>query len=669
MRIFKNSKSSPNGSAHWQDINSFCQMYAYPKGKKKVSEPKKESLQPGNMVLSKNVYYNMYTHDTWRDNNVLLIGSSGDCTDRFIVPNIFREKSSFVILDKGGDIYNKTVGKLISDGYDISIFDPFGILKNARAVGYDPLSYVLSDDNAELIGGIIAENGLENRSADKRASAAGCIRNAILRLKDSGAPIDSWPDSLHQYLMSGSDADREAASALDCLLAGSLKGLNREDGLKLKDISSYNHALYVILPVTCGSASDDKAVRMLTALIVMQLGAITLNIQAKRMELHYVQCGRHIPFMFERPDGIDDDEYARSCAEALNTMRGAYIKADRAADGQVVVDNCIGGTVKFSHIQAAKRWIQDVCDGSIVSRKNGYKPANTNIICSDYSQLGYIPHFMEFLVVSRQGGMYFTFSVRTIEHVKNSYPSEFEILIHNCAIHIFMGTENMEDAEWVSMHLGTTAEVVRKTDSYREIKRVRKISEFMPPHMLLYEFPEDECIIMVEGVKPIRDKKLDVIVPDNHGLPLYSYGSDKDIRDALLKRYRELSDRWSCCSDSISRLIAEYEVNKDKGESAPEEPENKSDGKGLFPIDRKFLDDQPIILPSGCKSAYSHFCDEPTKTILSMGCIRMTSDPPKTEYWLESRIRFALTGIKGETSYICDNKNCRFHPDYQDGRK
>lgn len=89
------------------------------------------------------------SNDTWRthiNNNTLIVGPSGAGKSRgYVQPNILKAEGSIVVTDTKGDLYGKSLSKLISKGYDVQQIDFTDCARST--IGYNPLDFVALDGN------------------------------------------------------------------------------------------------------------------------------------------------------------------------------------------------------------------------------------------------------------------------------------------------------------------------------------------------------------------------------------------------------------------------------------------------------------------------------------------------------------------------------------------
>ena len=148
-------KGTENGTAHWYtDLKKWDRKY-------------RDSTEQHNMIFTKDVYMDMDTRRTKRNNNVFVIGGSGAGKSRFFVkPNLCELplNTSFVVTDPAGEMLSEIGYLLEGAGYEIKVF----ILVNMKESGrYNPLKYVHTEtDIIQLTDCLLANTSDPNSKGE-----------------------------------------------------------------------------------------------------------------------------------------------------------------------------------------------------------------------------------------------------------------------------------------------------------------------------------------------------------------------------------------------------------------------------------------------------------------------------------------------------------------------
>ena len=107
-----------------------------------------------NIIFTQNVQMGMDSRRHRRNLNVLVVGGSGAGKTRFYAkPNVMQANTSYLITDPKGELARAVAPLLISQGYDVRIFD---LLDPAHSDLYNPFHYLRDDKDAiKLVNALI----------------------------------------------------------------------------------------------------------------------------------------------------------------------------------------------------------------------------------------------------------------------------------------------------------------------------------------------------------------------------------------------------------------------------------------------------------------------------------------------------------------------------------
>lgn len=263
------------------------------------------------MTLGKNVEFDMDSHATKLNNNVILLGSSGSGKSRGIVePNILACEGSYVISDPKGVLYEKYQEHLIKNGYTVRLVD---FSNPARGDHYNFFSYIDSEQDIAKIAHIIAgqvengrvdpfwdhsaevlcaalvsyilEFGSENEKnlqtllkllgfcrRDERNNGSSTM-DVLMRSAEKENPKSF---AVRQYNKIGTAPPKTydsilvtIESKLGAFDTAELKAMMKKDDLKLRTIGDKKTALFVIVPDT--DRSMDRLANILFSQVFIEL--------------------------------------------------------------------------------------------------------------------------------------------------------------------------------------------------------------------------------------------------------------------------------------------------------------------------------------------------------------------------------------------------------------
>ncbi|MDN6580510.1 MAG: type IV secretory system conjugative DNA transfer family protein, partial [Tetragenococcus koreensis] len=106
------------------------------------------------MVDRKIIYQN---NDTKPNRNVFVVGGPGSYkTQSVVITNVFNEtENSIVVTDPKGEIYEKTAGIKLAQGYQVHVINFANMTSSDR---YNPFDYIERDINAETVATKIVQS-------------------------------------------------------------------------------------------------------------------------------------------------------------------------------------------------------------------------------------------------------------------------------------------------------------------------------------------------------------------------------------------------------------------------------------------------------------------------------------------------------------------------------
>ena len=189
--------------------------------------------------------------DVTYQGSIVLGGMGTGKSSRFIIPNLLqlpRDKPSFVVSDTSGEIFAKTSGYLVSQGYEVQAFN---LLNVHHSQTYNPLAVCRTQqDVAELArilvraGAVRQDRGLSgdpfwNQAAEKlirvlaqcllnqdedRFKNLANLRHLILSF-DAHRPSPGQVAKISQFVLASTQSDLPTYRAFTALIGGNLKTL------------------------------------------------------------------------------------------------------------------------------------------------------------------------------------------------------------------------------------------------------------------------------------------------------------------------------------------------------------------------------------------------------------------------------------------------------------
>lgn len=262
--------------------------------------------------------------------------------------------------------------------------------------------------------------------------------------------------------------------------------------------------------------------------------------------------------------------------------------------------------------------------------ENGRLPVKVNVCLDEFCNIGKILDFKKLISTVRSRGINCQVIVQSVAQLSDRYEKkEWEELVGNCDIQLFLGCNDNMTAEYISGKCGMVtirqtnnqmpmtplfSPVLNSTRPYTQTQGSTQRALMLPDEVL--RLPNDQCIVLLRGQKPLLLHK---IIPDE--LPMFRELVPVKITDYVPEwRKKEAQkkvnlDKTQKQEENTPPLPPEESPKKEKEKkpagstrysfpTAPlEEHENKREAVHGMPVERdgpdepaEFDDDMPLLL-------------------------------------------------------------------------
>ena len=538
------------------DVNSGGHSKWYPSFKQFSKQYEDNDNKDNNILLTENVHLSMNSSVTRRNNNVLVVGGSGSGKTRFMIkPNIMQANCSFVITDPKGEILETQGEMLKKNGYKIKVFN---LVDMEHSNSYNPFKYIRDDNGVMMLINCLIKNtnnGQKGGDPFWEKSETALLQALIFYLKDNKAldedcknfsnvmkllraaevnendpnaksPLDlifekvetENPNSIavKQYKTFKMGAGKTLKSILiSCAVRltvfnlPSIEDLTMKDDLELEKMGDQKTALFVVIP-----AADDTY-NFLVSMMYSQL-----------FETLYYRAENECPYEYYLKDGVDvlaiakknprGDEYTKQDAKRL------LIDLKKARPKQKLKPNRVkyfaletkNFTRNFDTMEDVQAFKERLGNAEIVKGKIRL-PYPVRFLLDEFANIGQIPDFTKKLATMRQYEISCTIILQNLAQIKTMYKDDWESIVGNCDSFLFLGGQEYSTLEYISKLLGKTT--VKAKSSGLSLSKNKSRSqnfsnqgqELMTPSEIS-TMPNNECILIIRGIDPFKDKKLDL---------------------------------------------------------------------------------------------------------------------------------------------------------------
>jgi len=399
--------------------------------------------------------------DISMNKNILIIGSSGTGKSRgYIKPNVLQMNGSYIITDPKGEIFDDTYKYLKSNGYAIKVLN----LVNLEASDfYNPLEYAATQQDIQVLARTIIDNTsgssaqIENESFWSSAELA-LLTALISYVKTEYPKARRNLAGIFQLLLTASDEDK--LDELFLKLPEGNSALNAYKVFRLSGDPKTRGNIMIGLGIRL-QVLQNEAIARLTSADSMNL----TDIGTKKTAVYVITSDTHRTFDFIS---------SMLFSQMFQVM---YSQADS-----------YGGRLP----------IQVIC------------------LLDEFSNIGKIPDFSTKVASMRSREISVSIAVQSLAQLKSGYFKEWSDIIGNCDTLLFLGSQDIETAKYISERLGK-ATVANKSkafsinlrDGSRNSKSENegKTARFLLTPDEVTRLEADKSIIFVKGTYPIKAQK------------------------------------------------------------------------------------------------------------------------------------------------------------------
>ena len=156
----RNKSNKKDGWTEFQNIDKFNKAFAFPKGAEEPEETpmgeREGEYEPGNMILSEKVRYDLEPKGTNTYSCALIVGATGSGKSfTYVKPNILQMNSSYVVTDPKGELTRDTGKALLEHGYDVRLFN---VSEPKYSCKYNPFQYIRDEAGVVTMVNVFLDN-------------------------------------------------------------------------------------------------------------------------------------------------------------------------------------------------------------------------------------------------------------------------------------------------------------------------------------------------------------------------------------------------------------------------------------------------------------------------------------------------------------------------------
>ncbi|MBQ9314572.1 MAG: type IV secretory system conjugative DNA transfer family protein [Clostridia bacterium] len=395
-----------------------------------------------------------------KNGNILIIGGSGSGKSAsFAIPNAMQLLGSYVFTDPKGELYDRTAGMFEKNGYKVHVIN---LAEPKCSDGYNPLSHIRGTLDVDTIVKIISKKeGGESKSNDPFwDQTSEALLKAVIYYIMLNRPQEEW-------------------SLASCLALVRLGGEN--DGEDLRNI-------FMSLPFENPARKAFETIRLGSE---KTFSNILVSLAAKLEAFDSQEIvGLTSTNTIEFEDLVKEKSVLFFITPATNDTYNFLMN------------------IFFSQMFDRLYEYADTMGGSL--------PRPLFLILDEFANIGRIPRFEQILSTCRSYKINISIILQSIDQLIAIYDEKVtENIMSNCSTHLFLGTNAQKTLETFSKQLGektiTRDSVSRSTDKDSKFSGRNYSDQAMGRALMtpdeLRKMGPDECIILVQAMKPIKAKK------------------------------------------------------------------------------------------------------------------------------------------------------------------
>ena len=396
-----------------------------------------------------------------KNGNILVIGGSGSGKSAsFAIPNALQMLGSYIFTDPKGELYDRTAGIYKKYGYDVHVIN---LADPKYSDGYNPLAHIRETTDVDIIAKIISK---KDEVGGKKGSDPFWDQTSEALLK-----------ALMYYVLL--TRPKEEHSLASCLSLVRLGGENEGEDLM---------NLFMELPF------DNPARR---AFETIRLGSektfsnILVSLAAKL-------------------EAFDSEEIA--ALTSTNTIEFEDLAKRKSVVYFITPES--HSTYDFLMNIFFSQLFQRLYEFG--DKNGGSLPVPMFLILDEFANIGRIPNFERILSTCRSKKLHISIILQSIDQLMEIYDEKVtENIMANCSTHLFLGSNAQKTLETFSKQLGektiTRDSVSRSTDKDSHTSGHSYSDQIMGRALMtpdeLRRMSKDECIILIQGMRPIKAKK------------------------------------------------------------------------------------------------------------------------------------------------------------------
>lgn len=352
------------------------------------------------MILGKDAYYSLDCYETKRNNNVLVVGTSGAGKTRgIVIPNLLQASGSYVVSDPKGNLYKKYGPYLKSKGYNVKCVDFTHPEKSAH---YNFFKYIHSETDIVRVAHMLAgkEESLKDPFWDH--SAELLLSAIIAYLYEEDFPDSKNLASIVKIISCGRmDENGSGNTVMDRLFHERAQ----------KDPESYAVKQYNKVRVAAARTFDSILITLVSKLGVYDNKQ--LNEMMKTDNVNFASIGKRKTALFVVVSDTD---------RAMDRLANVFFT-------QAMAELC--------------KYADEKCPDQKL-------PVDVRFMLDDFATNVVISDFPRMIASIRSRGISTMLMIQAESQLQSYYGDDARTIIGNCDTYVYLGGNDVETAKRIS---------------------------------------------------------------------------------------------------------------------------------------------------------------------------------------------------------------------------
>lgn len=358
-------------------------------------------IPEGAMIVANGCYYDMDCYKTKRNNNVLVVGSSGAGKTRSIVtPNLLQATGSYIVSDPKGNLYQQYGDYLRGKGYNIVLLD---FTDPSDSAHYNPLAYMRTAQDAMKLAHSIMHADIRDSDPIWNNMAQVQVQAGLAYLMES-EPVEERTIEKLVELLDGMNLEGSAER---------VKGKTDQAFASLRNVKPN---CYAVKQYDKFRIAADKTYRSIQSVTNSRIGQIST------------------PEIFEMTSS-NDIEFARIGTEKTAVF---VICSD--------TDRSVDFLVNLFYTQAMSelcRFADKECEGNAL-------PIPVRFIMDDFATNCKIDDFPRMIASIRSRNISTMLMIQAESQLTECFAHDGRTIIGNCDTYVYLGGNDVETAQAVA---------------------------------------------------------------------------------------------------------------------------------------------------------------------------------------------------------------------------